>query len=429
MSAKGELFGKPEKPDAEDLRRMALRERTLELELPARLLRKGVNVLALEIVHAPYHKIVDEKKQLLWNHIEWMYAMSWNTCEISAARLSADEAFGVESSLARPPGLQVWNSNILRTDFQFDCPALGETLRPISITVARNGAFSDKVVVSSEKPIRGLKAVAGELRGPGGTIPSSALCVRYAAPGGAEFGVYDTTYGRGAPTARGGPAMAGALSFLLDAAPASDDTAPAGAMAPIWVAATNQFANVLVNTLGAGAVVPIWVTAKVPPGTKAGDYEGKLSISCEGQKQVDVPIKVAVADWTLPDPEKYQTWAEIMESPDTLQLEYGVPAWSDKHFDLIARSFRLMRSVGSGVLYLPLIARTNYGNEESIVRWVKKGENEYDFDFTALDKYLDVAEKNLGKPKIVCFIVWDIFLLGSRGFRRRRPRGHDGHNE
>ena len=264
-------------------------------------------------------------------------------------------------------------------------------------------------MVGSEKPIRGLKAVAGELRGPGGIIPVSALYVRYAAPGGAEYGVYDTTYGRGAPPARGEPALAGALSVLLDAAPAEYARAPAPA-AP----ARSGAAPALDDIPPAGAVAPIWVTANVPAGTKAGDYEGKLSISCEGQKPVDVPIKVTVAGWTLPDPGKYKTWVEIMESPDTLQLEYGVPAWSEKHFDLIARSFRLMRAVGSGVLYLPLICGTDYGNEESIVRWVKKGEKEYDFDFTALDKYLDVAEKNLGKPKIVCFIVWDIFLLDSR---------------
>ena len=63
VTPKGEVFGMPEKPDAEDLRRMALRERTLEVELPARLLRKGVNVLAVEIIRAPYHKVVDEKKR------------------------------------------------------------------------------------------------------------------------------------------------------------------------------------------------------------------------------------------------------------------------------------------------------------------------------------------------------------------------------
>ena len=103
VTSKGDIygFGKPEKPDAEDLRHVALRERALELELPARLLRKGVNVLALEIVRAPYHKVVDEKKQPHWNHKEMFYYMSWNTCAISAARLSADGlGRGVQPRLA-----------------------------------------------------------------------------------------------------------------------------------------------------------------------------------------------------------------------------------------------------------------------------------------------------------------------------------------
>lgn len=163
-----------------------------------------------------------------------------------------------------------------------------------------------------------------------------------------------------------------------------------------------------------GAVAPVWLTVEIPAAARPGSYEGTLSVSCAGEKPVAVPVRLDVADWTLPDPDHFQTWTEMMQSPDTLQLEYGVPAWSDKHFELIARSFRLMREVGSGVLYLPLICTTNYGNEESMVRWVKKGEKEYDFDFTVMDKYLDVAEKNLGKPKLVCFLVWDIFLLPSK---------------
>ena len=156
------------------------------------------------------------------------------------------------------------------------------------------------------------------------------------------------------------------------------------------------------------------MTVKILVDTKPGVYEGKLTVSCEGENPVEIPVRLDVAGWTLPDPDQYRTWVELVQSPDTLQLEYGVPAWSDKHFELIARSFRLMREVGSGVLYLPLICGTNYGNEESVVRWVRREEKEYDFDFTVLDKYLDVAEKNLGRPKLVCFIVWDIFLLPSK---------------
>ncbi len=121
VTPKGELFGKPDRPDAEASRRMALRQRGLEVELPPRLVRKGVNVLAIEIVRSPYHKVVDEKKMMNWTQ-EFLYSMAWNTCELIAARLAADGA-GVEANIAWPPGLQVWNGTLLRTDFKFDSAA------------------------------------------------------------------------------------------------------------------------------------------------------------------------------------------------------------------------------------------------------------------------------------------------------------------
>ncbi len=303
---------------------------------------------------------------------------------------------------ARPSGLQVWNGSLLRTDFELDFGDPCESLRPIALTGARNGIFSGKLLVGSAGPIRGLKAVPTSLLGPGGTIPASALQVRYGLPGGEEYGVYEHTYGLGSPAAPR-PVRARALNVLSDAPP--PEYAPAhseGALVPGETPSVR------------GAVAPVWLRVMVPLDARPGGYEGKLVVSSEGEQAVEVPIELTVADWALPDPDDYQSWTEILQSPDTLQLEYGVPAWSDEHFELIARSFRLMREVGSGVVYLPLICCTHYGNEESLVRWVKKGEQGYDFDFTVLDRYLDVAQENLGQPKIVCFIVWEVFLLPSR---------------
>lgn len=391
--------GKPANTD-EELRRMALRKRTLEIEIPTRLLIEGVNVLAIEIVRTSYHKAIDEQKKRCWTK-EPLHNMRWNTCELLTLSLTANTVKGLKPNLAGSVGLHLWNSSILRTDFALDSGDPCEVLRPITLIAARNGNFSDKVVVGSTKPIRGLKATPSKLRGPGGTIPASALRVRYAVPGGAEYGIYNYTYGIGSKSARRAP-RAKALNVLMDVPPAEYATATTGA---------------------AGAVAPLWLTVKVPADAKPGSYKGRLTVSCEGQEAIQIPVELTVADWTLPDPDNYQSWTEILQSPDTLQMEYGVPAWSNEHFKLIGRSFRLMREVGSGVLYLPLICCTNYGNEESIVRWVPKGENEYDFDFTALDKYLDVAQKNLGKPKLVCFIVWEIFMLPKRGLSVGRNHG------
>jgi hypothetical protein len=49
-----------------------------------------------------------------------------------------------------------------------------------------------------------------------------------------------------------------------------------------------------------------------------------------------------------------------------------------------------------------------------MVRWVPKGENKYEYDFSIMDKYLDLAEKRMGKPQIVVFNVWDLYM-GAKG--------------
>ena len=88
------------------------------MDLPSRLVRKGVNVLAIEIIRSPYHKVVDEKKKMNWTQ-EFLYWMAWNTCELIEARLTADDA-GAESNIVRSPGIQVGNGTLLRTDFILD---------------------------------------------------------------------------------------------------------------------------------------------------------------------------------------------------------------------------------------------------------------------------------------------------------------------
>ena len=45
-----------------------------------------------------------------------------------------------------------------------------------------------------------------------------------------------------------------------------------------------------------------------------------------------------------------------------------------------------------------------------MVRWIPKGKDQYEFDFTVMEKYLDVAEKRMGRPKIVALTVWDIYV-------------------
>jgi len=168
-----------------------------------------------------------------------------------------------------------------------------------------------------------------------------------------------------------------------------------------------------------GAVTAVWLTVNVPKDAKAGVYQGTAMIGAKGEKDVAVPMVVKVADWTLRDPQDYQVWVEILQSPDTLALEYEVPFWSDKHFELIGRSFRLMSNSGSRIVYVPLIAQSNFGNAESMVRWIKKADGTYDYDLSVMDRYLETAEKNLGELKVVVFPVWEAYMATKDEFEGR----------
>ena len=387
---------------------IALRRRSAEIELPARLLRKGVNVLALEIVRAPYHKIVEEMKGKRGSRY-CPYCLAFNTCQIELVRLHAAAGDGIVPNVVRPKGFQVWNSNTLCADYDLDFGDPGPVL-PVKLVGARNGSYSGKVAVGSDAPIRGLRVTAGDLEAAGATIPASAVRIRYGIPWGREAGVNGqrSIYRGSVPQFDCYPRRPTMLGALADrpldefpvrvVGPGGADLKFPGQVEPV-----------------PGAVVPVWITVDVPRNTPAGLFKGQVMIAAEGQAAHAVPVQVEVIDYTLPDPQDYRTVLDLIQSPDTLVLEYGVKPWSDEHFGLIARSMKLMREAGVQVLYVPLIGQTNHGNEETMVRWIKTGQTSFDFDFSVMDRYLDLAAEHMGRPRVVCFIAWDIYLGGSGG--------------
>jgi hypothetical protein len=379
-------------------------QRSADIEVPARVLRAGVNVIAIDLLRAPYPRVLEEKR----DPKQYWWTPSWDNCQLDRVQVTAGSADGLVPNVARPEGFQVWNANVVACDYDLDWGDPAEKLQPIEIVATRNGVFSGKVVAGSTKPIAGLKAVAGDLKGPGGAIAASQIETRFALPWGQD----DMAISNASPY----PSDVTLLSCLASQAP---DLAPIGTKKPVGRKPGEGAA--LVN----GAVVPIWVTVRVPQDAKAGIYKGDVTIQATGEKTVAVPLEVKVVEWTLPDAQDHRTHLELLQSPDTLAMEYKVPLWSEEHWKLIAESFRLMSDSGSRVVHIPLIAETNLGHEQTMVRWIKKAAgapnaagtastqaaSQYDYDFTLLDKYLDAAEKNLGKPKLVILHVWDVYMI------------------
>ncbi len=381
----GKRYGEADEKAFKD--RMACRVRDLPgkdggagVAIPPSALRKGVNVIALEVhaaalnalaVEAPLGQVTWRGKQTPWPH-----------AGVLEARLTAGAGAGLVPGVGPSDAIGAWNCQPLESVAVWDQADPCEALRPIRIVGARNGTFSGKVVLSCKAGIRELSATATELaRDPaGGTIPASAVRVRWAEP------------------AR--PAVSWNHSHRFDRLLAEFPRE----VPPVQITLRRQKVQP-----APAAVAPVWVTVRVPADAPPGTYRGTLDIRARGAAAAafTVPIELKVHDWKVPDAGDFVTHHNLYQSPDTVARYYDVPLWSDRHFELMGKSLEALTQVANKICVVNLVAQApNLGNAESMVRWVRKPDGTTAQDFTILDRYLDLYAARAGKPGILCLNVW-----------------------
>ena len=362
-------FGDPTKYYAQLQKRI---RRLDGVTVPARLLRKGVNVLAVEAHRSPYHESVFGAVTRGRG-----YEINWCTVGVMRVELTVAGA-GAQANVARPAGLSVWNQDTGKRVNPADYGDPCEPLRPIRLVGARNGVFSGELVVGSPSMIRNLKVVAGELTG-AGTIPASAVEVRYALP--------DRDVGL--PS-----------EILSPAAPAE------------------------VPTDKVGAVMSVWVMVKVPADARPGAYKGKLTVAADGEKPVEAAVELRVVDWKLPDSRQFISHVGLVQSPESVAYRYKVPLWSPEHWKLMESSFELLGQAGTDDVFITALRRTHFGNEHGMIRWIKQpggatgtapAISQVNPDLSIAEKYLDLAVKHLGKPPVVCVYCWEPYTGSNYG--------------
>ncbi|MHC4914307.1 MAG: glycoside hydrolase domain-containing protein [Planctomycetota bacterium] len=372
LDAKGEIINQRGGRIAEaDKPRVASRDRTLgPVKLPADALKRGVNVLAIEVRRANYHPAVRK-----W----WKYPTEtrkypwWRTGDLLDFRLSGG---GATPNVARPAGVQVWvqdrNDRVYGRDHADPNEPLAKY--PLRLVGARNGYVCGQVVVGSNAPLRGVKAAAGDLKAleGGGTIPAKSISLLYALP------IDSRNVGR----------------WFRDLTP----TPPAEAA----VKGTE------------GALQPVLVGVQVPKDAAPGEYRGEVTVSAGG-KSVKVPVELYVAGWTVPDPRDFRTYMGVYQSPTTVAMQYRVKLWSDEHFKRMEKSWDLLARAGNKMVNVPVVDETQFGNPEGMIYWVKKADGSYDYDFSIFDRYLKMATDRIGKQDYVCLQVWHAGGWSARG--------------
>jgi hypothetical protein len=354
------------------------------IEIDTKLLKKGLNVLALEIHRAGYS--ADCVKSGLG-----IAAIGLGQLQLRA-EVPADS---IVSSVNRPKEFYVRTKDIWDAVYTNDFGDPAADLMPVRIAGAKNGSFCGQIIVSSGSAIEGLKAEVSPLSSENGKkIPDNAVTLLYSSinplwPNASSAKAIETGYS--------GPRF----DLLLETPPEKIDITKLGKGIHLTELGLPQ-------TPVNGATVPVWVKIQVPKDTEAGLYKGTVTVKANGVKPVKVPIELSVADWALPDVEDNTAFLFIYQSPDTLAKHYKVEPWSDKHWSMIERSLKLMGEAGNIGLIFPLCAESSLGNAESFVTWIKKGDGTYDYDFSRFDKYLDTALKYHSKERLEAIVlkVW-----------------------
>jgi Glycoside hydrolase 123, catalytic domain len=352
---------------ADERKRLQKRFRYLkDLTIPSSMLRKGLNVLAMQLHRAPVNEAAT-KVERRWYDGMYRVPGLWAYVALGKMTLKASPGGIVTPNIGRPKGIQVWNCKPYATLSAYTFSDPGNRPAPIEIDALRNGTFSGRFGISSDTGIKNLKVVLSELVLAGGKakLPDGAVSLRY---------------GRPAVPMESSRARH-LFDGLVEAIPSSVD---------------------VYGSRTGGAVVSLWLTVRVPKDTVPGLYQGKVTVQAEGLNRTTIPVQCRVYGWNLPEPVNYRVKNLNVFSPYSLALHYKVPLWSEAHYKLIEKSFKLMADINArrvDIDMVPVLRAEMSPIAHSMFRLIpKKGGGGYDYDFSVVDRIFDLVEKTMQAP-------------------------------
>ncbi|MGA2034520.1 MAG: hypothetical protein ABSG68_19915 [Thermoguttaceae bacterium] len=148
--------------------RYAQRSRTLETRIPCTLLRKGVNILAVEIhrAAAPEIMFTTDTRFFAYSLENLRINYWWDRTALESLKLSAtDPVAAVVPNVSPAKRVQVQSQAAFMSVHPACYNDPNEAPAPIRLCGLRNGAYGGQVIVTSSDPIRGLKAAVTDLKG------------------------------------------------------------------------------------------------------------------------------------------------------------------------------------------------------------------------------------------------------------------------
>ena len=177
-------------------------------------------------------------------------------------------------------------------------------------------------------------------------------------------------------------------------------------------AAARSVADPIFPTVGehleANCVLPLWLSIRIPRQAEPGLYQGAVTIKT-AKGVCRLPYTVEVKERQLPEPHEWRFHLDLWQNPYSIARYYGVPAWSEEHFERMKPHMEMLADAGQKAITVSMIhdpwRGQTYDIYESMIRWIRHADGTWSYDYTIFDRWVGFME-SLGIDRLInCYTM------------------------
>lgn len=202
--------------------------------------------------------------------------------------------------------------------------------------------------------------------------------------------------------------------------------------------------NQAVKELEGDDVAAVYAELIIPRDAKPGDHKVTLEfyrseMFSDEEKIAETELELKIYSFTMPDMKDSTFFLDLWQHNCNVARKYGVEPFSDEHFDILDRYLASMAALGQKTVTLILsdtpwsgqwchLETRNEANlyEYSIARIYKEEDGSFSYDFSAMQKYIDLCAAHNIKDEISLYGLVNVWCDYLGGFDSITPDHPDG---
>lgn len=159
----------------------------------------------------------------------------------------------------------------------------------------------------------------------------------------------------------------------------------------------------------------VWVRIDLPSDASPGNYKSSINVKKGTSQILTFNLEIEVLNKTLPKVKDWQFHLDLWQYPYQILKYYNknhperkIQLWSGTHYEMYQPFYELLADAGQKVISTQI--KDGAQGQPSMIRWIKKEDGTWSYDFTSFDKFVFVMSQLLGISKqINCFSPagWD----------------------